>query len=151
MTKSLRRWLWYVLTLFLVLFLCWQNSGDSGDLSRKIAGMCQRVLERCLGTSFEAEEFHFVVRKIGHGVAFLILSCLGHLAIAAVGSTRAIIVLTTSLMNIGVAVLAELFQTFSEGRFTTPRDALINILGASLGVLLGACFENLGTRNKIPS
>ena len=146
MTKSLRRWLTYILVLVLVLFLCWQNVADSGNFSHRLAAKLQTFLVAHWSVNLDPEQFHFVVRKIGHGLAFLGLSFLGHLAVNQVANSTAAVLCSTIGLNLGVALLAELFQVYAPGRWTTPRDAAINLSGAILGIFFGAIYEQFNTR-----
>lgn len=101
---------------------------------QKISNMFGKDLEY-------SENLYYLIRKIGHGLVFLVLAFAGHLAIAETASTIRAAVITSFTMSIIIAILTELMQAYAFDRRTSLADAGINVAGTILGILLGLLFE----------
>lgn len=138
---ALKRWVKYVAILLVVFVLCWQNSADSTTVTNTTVRMVQKI-SNMFGKDLEySENLYYLIRKIGHGLVFLVLAFAGHLAIAETASTMRAAVITSFTMGIIIAILTELMQAYAFDRRTSLADAGINVAGTILGILLGLLFE----------
>ncbi len=141
MNLALKRWVKYVAILLVVFVLCWQNSSDSTTVTTTTVGIVQK-LSHMLGKNLEyTENLYYLIRKIGHGLVFLILAFAGHLAIAETATSMRATILTSAIMGIMISILTELLQSYIFDRRTSLVDAGINIAGTVLGILLGLLYE----------
>ena len=142
LSKNLKRWLRYIVVLVIVLYLCWQNSGASGRLTQGVCDVVSDVMEFFGGerarTITTDANFYMIVRKSGHGLAFMALAFCGHLAIDADATTRKARNWSSLGLNLGMALIAEILQAYVAARTPTTRDAVINLAGATLGILFAA-------------
>ncbi len=130
----------YVVLLILVLFLCLQNSADSGELTLTICNVVHSIA-RVFEQELEITDYYFLVRKGGHFVAFTILSMSGCLAVMCCTRSLGVGMCISMALNLSIATFAEYAQLYAVGRVFTIRDALINLLGAMLGIILGLVID----------
>ena len=141
MSLALKRWVKYVAVLLVVFVLCWQNSYDSTTVTNTTVGIVQK-LSHMLGKDLEyTENLYYLIRKIGHGLVFLILAFAGHLAIAETATSMRATILTSAIMGIAISILTEILQSYIFDRRTSFVDAGINIAGTVLGILIGLLYE----------
>lgn len=141
LTVQLKRWLWYVSVIMVVFVLCWQNSTDSTTVTYTTMRTVQRI-SHVLGKDLAySEKLYYIVRKTGHFLVFVSLAFIGHLAInSSADSLRAAIVCSFS-MGFVIAVIAEFCQAYAFDREANTTDAIINITGTILGILVGIIYE----------
>ena len=141
MSRQLKRWLKYIAILLVVFVLCWQNSTDSENVTNTTVGLVQKI-SVLLGKDLEySTKLYYLVRKLGHGLVFLILAYAGHLAINSSATTVKASLLTSFIMSIFIAVMAEFMQAYTFGRSASFTDAGINVAGTIVGILLGIFAE----------
>ena len=151
MNFRLKRWFRYIVILIIVLILCWQNSSSSENLtnsaSRTVSAICI-----FFGGHTTASGIYWIVRKIGHFLAFTVLSTCGHLAISGDANDFKSAAKWSAIVNLAVALLGEIAQAYALDRCATLKDAFINLSGAALGILIGICIEDIRQkRHKHPS
>ena len=141
LSKQLKRWLKYIAILLVVFVLCWQNSSDSENVTNATVGIVQKI-SVLLGKDLAySEKLYYLIRKLGHGLVFTILAYAGHLAINSSATTVKASVLTSFIMSIFIAIMAEFMQAYTFGRSASIRDAAINVAGTIVGSLLGLLTE----------
>ena len=148
MNFRLKRWLRYILCLVIVLILCWQNANSSEKITN-LAKDSIIGIATFLGLSLKTGNLYILVRKIGHGIMFGILSFLGHLAISGEADDAKTKVIWTGIVNIGFAIVAEFFQAYATGRTPTISDSVINIGGATFGILIAEFVEFVRKKRAI--
>ena len=141
LSRQLKRWLKYIAILLVVFVLCWQNSTDSENVTNTTVGLVQKI-SVLLGKDLEySTNLYYLVRKIGHGLVFAILAYAGHLAINSSATTIKASVLTSLIMSIFIAVMAEFMQAYTFSRSASFTDASINVAGTIVGILMGILTE----------
>lgn len=142
MNYRLKRWLRYIFFLVFTLILCWQDY----ESSVKINEFVQKIINEIIiffDINVRSANYLIIIRKIGHGVIFFVLAFLGHLAISGDTEDGKTLVIWSSIMNIGFALLAELTQAYAAGRHPVYGDALINFIGSVTGILIAMLVELL--------
>ena len=147
MSVELKRWLRYLALLIMVLFLCWQNKTSSENINNGVSHGVSAVMN-FFGGNTTAGQIYFMVRKSGHFVAFLALGLLGHLAISGDATTTKSAIACSLSVNMAIALLAEITQAYASGRTATFRDALINMSGSAIGILIGIIIEFAREKTK---
>ncbi len=141
LSRQLKRWLWYIAILLVVFVLSWQNSSDSETITNATVGIVQKI-SKILGKNLEySQNLYYLIRKLGHGLVFTILAYAGHLAINSSATTLRATVLTSIIMSVFIALMAEFMQAYSFGRKASFVDAGINVAGTLVGILLGIIVE----------
>ena len=141
LSRQLKRWLWYIAILLVVFVLCWQNSSDSENVTNATVGVVQKI-SRILGKDLEySQNLYYLIRKLGHGLVFVILAYAGHLAINGSATTIRAAILTSIIMSIFIAVMAEFMQAYSFDRSASYTDAAINAAGTIIGIIIGIITE----------
>lgn len=147
MNFRLKRWLRYIVCLVIVLILCWQSSGSSERLTNCAKNAVIGVTS-FFGLKIKTEGLYLLVRKTGHGIAFCALSFFGHLAISGDADDFKTIIIWSSIINFGFALLAEIFQAYTAGRSPTFVDGFINLAGAAAGILLAMLIESIAVKRR---
>ena len=141
MSLELKRWLWYVAFLLIVFVLCWQNSYDSIRVTNTTLDAIQKI-SHVLGKDLEySTKLYYTIRKIGHGLVFAGLAFTGHLAISGSANNLKAAIISSLVMSLLIASVAEISQAYTFDRQASFTDAIINISGSLVGILVGMLFE----------
>ena len=130
-----------------MLILCWQSSGSSERLTNCAKNAVIGVTS-FFGLRIKTEGLYLLVRKTGHGIAFGILSFFGHLAISGDAEDVKTVIIWSSIVNFGFALLAEIFQAYTAGRSPTFMDGFINFAGAAAGILIAMLVESVSSKRR---
>ena len=126
----------------MVMFLCWQDA----ETSRKMTEAIVKVLAglaRGIGLDFSGDGAYLVVRKLGHFVAFLLLTMLGYCTIVADAKEPMLALAYFIALSATVAIVAETGQALIGDRYATTDDAVVNMTGAALGLMIGSRIKPL--------
>ena len=134
MGLRLRRWLIFITMIIITLYLCWQNSKDSTNLT---VNACNAVinLSSIIGLEIKlTTAFYTVVRKLGHGIMFMVLAISSYMAISAsVKSTKRTLMISL-FTDVAIATIAEYIQLYFSGRTASVLDLLIDTAGVVVGI-----------------
>ncbi|GBG11265.1 VanZ family protein [Paenibacillus agaridevorans] len=114
-----------------------QQASDSNALSSGLSDAIATTIRVMLpGLELDAGELNRVVRKLAHGLIYLVLGMLvlGTLTKLGVRGGRGVAI--TLLVCVLFAVSDELHQLFVSGRSGQASDVIIDSIGASIGILL---------------
>lgn len=114
-----------------------QQASDSNALSSGLSDAIATTIRVMLpGLELDAGELNHVVRKLAHGLIYLVLGMLvlGTLTKLGVRGGRGVAI--TLLVCVLFAVSDELHQLFVSGRSGQASDVIIDSIGASIGILL---------------
>jgi VanZ family protein len=114
-----------------------QQASDSNALSSGLSDAIVTTIRVMLpGLELDAGELNHVVRKLAHGLIYLVLGMLvlGTLTKLGVRGGRGVAI--TLLVCVLFAVSDELHQLFVSGRSGQASDVIIDSIGASIGILL---------------
>ncbi|QNK58183.1 VanZ family protein [Paenibacillus sp. PAMC21692] len=114
-----------------------QQASDSNALSSGLSDAIATTIRVMLpGLELDAGELNHVVRKLAHGLIYLVLGMLvlGTLTKLGVRGVRGVAI--TLLVCVLFAVSDELHQLFVSGRSGQASDVIIDSIGASIGILL---------------
>ena len=142
MSKNLRRWLRYMALLVIILILCLQSQASSEKLTGAVSSGVSAVLNFFGGKS-SASSVYYAVRKCGHFLVFALLSLFGHLAISGDASNNKAGFYCSTITGVIIALVAEFCQASALGRHATFKDALINLGGTALGIIIGSLVTTI--------
>ena len=124
--------------------LCWQSGARASLTNKFVSEKLAWLLEGLyLGGFVYDDKFPWLVQKMGHFVAFMVLSMFGFWAVEGSARSFGAALIWASLLNLFVALMAEFGQSWAVGRTAIWRDAWINVAGSGLGMLLGMAFAPL--------
>ena len=133
----IRRWLFFIITVTTALFLCWQDSGGSTELTLKICGAIINLFSKIGFKIGFTTNFYYVVRKLGHFIAFILLAISSYLvANSTIKNLRTAIVLPI-IIDVVIVLATECIQAFLPGRIFSAMDLYID----TMGVLVGATIS----------
>ena len=120
-----------------------QDSAESSSLSEQISTYVIELLDRLLAldlTELQAvhavERIHKFIRKLGHFSEYMLLGVSLSLPLYTLYHIRGKrLFLATLCFCIVFASSDEIHQLFVEGRYGTPKDVLIDTLGAITGIV----------------
>lgn len=127
-----------VLMWMAVIFLLSAQDGtSSGDLSHAFTDWLLSFLRAMLPNSiFESIDWHFLMRKSAHFLAYFILSLLIFNATQLSSFSKKNAILFTLIISILYAISDEIHQMFVPGRGPAVKDVLIDSSGAILGIVI---------------
>ena len=125
-----------VLWLIVLFYFSGQNGTDSGELS---SGLAEKLLSFMPYLDISLPTMEFILRKTAHFGIFAVEGFLLRLGFGMLRPGRWGNVLLSVFAGAGIAVLNELHQLTSAGRYCSVADMLLD----SCGVLAGAVFAAL--------
>lgn len=136
----------------LIFILSHQPASVSSGLSSSITEfLLGQITELFPGSDARVEEFHTLVRKNAHFIAYLILAVL---LVNALGSWRRLTLkVFSAAFTIAVLYAAsdEFHQLFIDGRSGELRDVLIDSAGAAAGIVICWLIDYLLRKRKLNS
>ncbi len=137
---ALKRWIRFTGLLVIILILCWQNSSDSENLTNLIYRII-RTIEKIFGkeTVYSMRNY-YLVRKIGHAIAFTIMAFFCHIAIAATANNHRTTMICSFIINPVIGIVTEYCQAYVLDRRSSFNDALINVCGCIIGIGIAALY-----------
>ena len=136
MRRQLFRWTLVTLWLILTVHLSRQTGVESSTVSGWLAHGLYHICD-ALGINLSFVTFHAVLRKIAHFGIHFILAWLGYRALlVSCEQKRNAIILSLVLYGV-IAIVDEAIQGISPGRAMMLGDAIINLFGIVLGVIIG--------------
>lgn len=136
----------------LIFILSHQPASVSSGLSSNITEfLLGQITESFPGSDARVEEFHTLVRKNAHFIAYLILAVL---LVNALGSWRRLTLkVFSAAFTIAVLYAAsdEFHQLFIDGRSGELRDVLIDSAGAAAGIVICWLIDYLLRKRKLNS
>ncbi|MEW9677616.1 VanZ family protein [Lentibacillus sp. L22] len=129
-------WAAVIFWMAIIFYLSHEPASSSDELSIGISDVMVTIVEKVVpGTEVNMDEFHHIVRKCAHFLAYLILGLLLTHTLRRSGAGR---------WTIGIALIIcvlyassdELHQLFVPGRSAEVRDVLIDSVGACVGIIL---------------
>lgn len=125
-----------LLWMILIYFFSQQTVNESIQLSSIPTMLLTNILELLFPNSvFEEEYIHHIVRKLAHFTIYFILGVLVSYLLNVGKRTSKKIVLVAGICCLLFAISDETLQLFIYGRGAQVSDVLIDITGASLGIL----------------
>ena len=143
--RKILRWSAVLAWLALTIYLSQQSGTDSAKLSSGITKVVMKSMG-FFGIHESTATVHYCLRKMAHVGVHLVLAILAYRAMAiSVNSIR----VTVGVSWLGCCVVAafdELIQLAAVGRASDPRDMMLNLLGVSIGIIVGVLI----TREEPP-
>lgn len=134
--KKVFRWLLVLIWLAFTIFLSRQNGASSSTLSGGVATGLSGFLAK-IGIKVNYYSFHAFLRQMAHFGIHLVLAILFYRALVLVcGGFKTSICLSLLFCGL-VALYDEYVQYYRPGRVFDLEDIALNLLGVSLGVILG--------------
>lgn len=125
-----------LLWMILIYFFSQQTVNESIQLSSIPTMVLTNILELLFPNSvFEEEYIHHIVRKLAHFTIYFILGVLVSYLLNVGKRTSKKIVFVAGICCLLFAISDETLQLFIYGRGAQVSDVLIDITGASLGIL----------------
>ena len=125
-----------LLWMILIYFFSQQTVNESIQLSSIPTMLLTNILELLFPNSvFEEEYIHHIVRKLAHFTIYFILGVLVSYLLNVGKRTSKKIVFVAGICCLLFAISDETLQLFIYGRGAQVSDVLIDITGASLGIL----------------
>ncbi|MGP4073237.1 VanZ family protein [Piscibacillus sp. B03] len=128
-------WIFVVLWMMLIFYLSHQPAKSSQKLSSSVT---DAVFGRHKGTKMS--QLHHYIRKGAHFFVYFVLGVLIMIALLVSGWSDLNAVGITFVVCSIYAMSDEFHQRFVPGRGAQVSDVLIDVAGASLGILLVALF-----------
>ncbi len=136
-----KKWAWIAVVgwMSLIFILSHQPASVSSGLSSGITEfLLGAIAEWFPGSGAEVEQFHTLVRKNAHFIAYLILGVLLVNAFGKWGRLNSRHLVAAFVIAVLYAASDEYHQLFIEGRSGEVRDVLIDSAGAATGI--GLCW-----------
>ena len=137
MTSSKKKFTLFLILSLLVLAFIFYNSTTTGEESNAASrGLMDFVLNIIdPHGKLDTTVFHYLVRKGAHFAEYFVYGfCLFGMPLAIREETKKLYVSLTLLIAMSSAVIDEIIQSFTS-RTSSPRDVLLDFIGASCGVL----------------
>lgn len=145
-----KRWLVFVLVVVTILFLCWQDSKESAELTLSACNKIVSLLSK-IGLNVNlTNSFYLIVRKTGHFIIFMVLAASSCLAIGPYFENPYVAFLLPIFIDFAIAAIAEYSQVFFAGRIVSHLDLLVNIIGVIVGAATTICVINNATEIHQP-
>lgn len=135
--KKILAWTAVILWMTLIFYLSHQPATVSGQLSTGISEVLIKAMERIVPyVGLDIKVFEHMLRKSVHFIAYLVLGVLTFNALRRSG----VYGYKGAFLALGICVLYaisdEVHQLFIPGRSGEVMDVLIDIAGASVGIIL---------------
>ncbi|MEN1967797.1 VanZ family protein [Lentibacillus sp. N15] len=128
-------WAAVVVWMAIIFYLSHEPASDSNELSTGVLDAVVSVVEKVAPHSeFNMVEFHHIIRKCAHFLAYLLLGMLVFHALRRSGMYGYRITLIALLTSVLYASTDEVHQLFVPGRSGEIRDVLIDSAGACVGI-----------------
>ncbi len=134
--KQIVRFLAVAAWLALTIFLSQQSGTESAALSGGFTTAVVKVLN-FFGLNPSTSIVHYCLRKMAHVGVHLVLAILTYRAMVLVTDSKKIAISVSWLACCAVAAFDELIQLVAVGRASDPRDMTLNLLGVSVGIIVG--------------
>ncbi|RNF39534.1 VanZ family protein [Planococcus salinus] len=147
--RTIFSWAAVILWMAIIFILSHQPASVSSNLSSGITEAIIRAFERIMpDAQFDIRNFHFVVRKNAHFIAYFVLGFLTFHALRQSG-VRGI---RSFLFSFGIcalyAISDEVHQLFIPGRSGEVRDVVIDSAGACAGIAVFGLLARFISKNK---
>lgn len=148
MKYMIKVWSWFfvVAWMLVIFFLSHQPATESSRLSLSVTGWLLNFFFVMIpGELFSIDQFHFLIRKAAHFIAYFILGILVLRAFVNSGVRGWKSVVYAFLLSLIYAISDEFHQMFVPGRAAQVRDVFIDGSGTFCGILL---VRSLGKLKK---
>ncbi len=136
----------------LIFILSHQPASVSSGLSSSITEfLLGQITELFPGSDARVEEFHTLVRKNAHFIAYLILGVLLVNALGSWGQLTLKVFSAAFTIAVLYAASDEFHQLFIDGRSGEVRDVLIDSAGAVAGIVICWLIDYLLRKRKLNS
>ncbi len=136
--RNVKYW-WRYLVVVAWMVVIFRFSTEAGDASSGRSDIIVHWLQG-IGIPGSGETLGFLVRKAAHMAEYAVLALLSFYALRAhIERGRAL--LWSFGVTVVYAISDEIHQLFVPGRTGSPRDVLVDALGAAIGLALAAWFS----------
>lgn len=142
-------WALVILWMAIIFMLSHQPASVSSSLSNGITETIIKAIEKVMpGADFDIRDFHYIVRKNAHFIAYFVLGALTVNALRKSGIHGFRNLAFSFCVCVLYAISDEMHQLFIPGRSGEARDVLIDSAGACVGIGVFSLLTKFCSKKK---
>lgn len=143
-----------ILVLASIGFIFLNSSQDGQQSNSRSKSIVYTIIEKFSNNSedafssngdckYKASKLNFIIRKIAHGLEFLLLATVFSVFLSTLGLNLREIITYSLFTVLFLAVMDEFYQLYIPSRYSSVKDVLIDFTGGFVGTILTCICINI--------